>query len=288
MKNKCLNCCKPVKNKYCNVSCQNTHQCTGRKISEESLIKRTETNKKKWKTFTVNCHKCDKEFEIEEFNVSEPKKEKYFCSRSCANSRSWSEEEKHKKSKTNKNSEKVLLANKENGKKRAGFYYGGGKRKSVVKMVTECEYCGEDIIHKKTVTRKYHKECWLKCSGGLRKGSSRGKCGWYKGYWCDSSYELAWVIYALEHNIKFKRNLEGFPYVYKDKVHKFYPDFIVGGKYLEIKNFRSDLTDAKIKQFPHEIDVYYKDYIKENILPYVIGKYGNNFIELYELKKKDK
>ena len=24
--NKCLNCGKPVKNKYCNVSCQNVHQ----------------------------------------------------------------------------------------------------------------------------------------------------------------------------------------------------------------------------------------------------------------------
>ena len=42
--------------------------------------------------------------------------------------------------------------------------------------------------------------------GGKRHGSGRGKKGWYKGYWCDSSWELALVIYNLEHNIKFERN----------------------------------------------------------------------------------
>ena len=36
-------------------------------------------------------------------------------------------------------------------------------------------------------------------SGGLRHGSGRGKKGWYKGYWCDSTWELAWVIYQLDN-----------------------------------------------------------------------------------------
>ena len=67
--------------------------------------------------------------------------------------------------------------------------------------------------------------------GGLRKGSGRGKKGWYKGYWCDSSWELAWVIYNLDNNIKFERNNIGFEYVYKGKKRKYHPDFLISETY---------------------------------------------------------
>lgn len=42
--------------------------------------------------------------------------------------------------------------------------------------------------------------------GGYRKGSGRGKKGRYKGYWCDSSWELALNLKEiLNHlNIIFK------------------------------------------------------------------------------------
>ena len=43
-------------------------------------------------------------------------------------------------------------------------------------------------------------------NGGYRQGSGRGKKGWYKGFFCDSSWELAYVIYCLDHNIDIKRN----------------------------------------------------------------------------------
>jgi len=61
--------------------------------------------------------------------------------------------------------------------------------------------------------------------GGRRHGSGRGKQGWYKGYWCDSSWELAWVIYSLDHNIKFVRYNGYFEYEFNGKIHKYYPDF---------------------------------------------------------------
>jgi hypothetical protein len=44
--------------------------------------------------------------------------------------------------------------------------------------------------------------------GGYVKGSGRGKKGWYKGFFCDSSYELAYLIYCLDHQINIKRNTE--------------------------------------------------------------------------------
>jgi hypothetical protein len=50
--------------------------------------------------------------------------------------------------------------------------------------------------------------------GGYRKGSGRGKSGWYKEYWCDSTYELCWLIYQLDHSIKPIRNEKGYTYSY--------------------------------------------------------------------------
>lgn len=122
-----------------------------------------------------------------------------------------------------------------------------------------------------------------KC-GGKRLGSGRGKKGWYKRYFCDSSYELAWVIYHIDHNILFERNTEGFDYFFDGEWHKFYPDFIKQSIYYEIKGYKTKQLEAKIEQFPYKIIVLYEKDIKY-ILDYVIKKYGKNFISLYEDKK---
>jgi hypothetical protein len=279
MCNECLNCGKPVKNKYCSVSCQNVHQCKGKSANPERINKMKETNKQKYKIFEVLCYKCGNKFEISEYNVEKPKKEKYFCSKSCANSRIRDDEYKKKISEINKNSDKVKNANIKYGKIRRGKFL------KIKEIKTPCLYCGLDITHKENTTRKYHKECWYKCSGGIKEGSSRGKCGWYKGYRCDSSYELAWVIYNLEHNIKFERNRSGFDYMHEGKKKKYYPDFILeDGSYIEVKNYKSEQTDAKLSYFPHKINILYKWDMKKIILPYVIEKYGKDFIKLYENK----
>ena len=105
--NKCLSCGKPVKNKYCNVSCQNKHLQKGKKRTEEQLKKQKQTIKNRWKIFMVNCFKCNKEIQISEYNTNEPKKEKYYCSRSCANSHIRTEESKKKTSDSIKNLIKI-------------------------------------------------------------------------------------------------------------------------------------------------------------------------------------
>ena len=117
--------------------------------------------------------------------------------------------------------------------------------------------------------------------GGLTKNGGRSKKGYYKNIWCDSSWELAWVIYNLDHNIKFKRNTKGFKYFFEDKEFNYYPDFILeNNTYVEIKGWDSPRNQAKLKMFPHEIKVlYYKD-LKE-IFDYVETKYGKNYIKLY-------
>lgn len=82
--------------------------------------------------------------------------------------------------------------------------------------------------------------------GGKRHGSGRGKKGWYKGFFCDSTYELVYVIYNLDNNIEFKRCSRVYTYTYKGKQHKYYPDFeLADGTLVETKGYHSDIVDAK-------------------------------------------
>ncbi len=119
-------------------------------------------------------------------------------------------------------------------------------------------------------------------TGGIRKGSGRGKCGWYKGFWCDSSWELAWVIYSLDHGVAFERNKAGFLYTYEGKELRYYPDFILStGEYIEVKGYDSEQFRVKEASFDGKLTVLRKPEM-EPILQYVTSKYGKDYISLYE------
>lgn len=134
-----------------------------------------------------------------------------------------------------------------------------------------------------------NKEC-----GGYRKGSGRGKQGRYKGIWCDSSWELAWVIYHLDNNIKFEKNWKKFEYTYKKKKRYYMPDFylVEDKKYIEIKGRRNfddldDINKIKIIKFKETLDVLYEQDIKKYI-DYVEEKYGKDYVKMYETRKIDR
>ena len=119
-----------------------------------------------------------------------------------------------------------------------------------------------------------------KLSGGYRKGSGRGKKGTYKGYYCDSSWELAYVIYNLDHNIKFERNEELSPYEFNGEQHKYKPDFIENGVYIEIKGYFTEQVKAKELAFPFQLKYLDINGIKPYI-DYVEKMYGKDYIRLY-------
>lgn len=150
--NKCLCCGELVHNKYCNVTCQNKHFWKDRKKSKGSIEKMVKTKKSKWETFTVTCYKCGEQLVVDEYNVDKPKKEKYYCSRSCANSREWSSDDKKKKSDIAKQSIKITMANKEIGEKRVLKYNSFSK-------IKYCTICGD--VFDATNTKK--KTCSSKC-----------------------------------------------------------------------------------------------------------------------------
>lgn len=167
-------------------------------------------------------------------------------------------------------------------------------RKSFKDNLKLCKECGISF----TLKRKKQICCSRKCfedwnkktgylkgkSGGLREGAGRSKSGWYKGIYCNSSYELAWVIYSIDNNIKFNRNAKSFEYINtKGKISKYYPDFYLTNSktYVEIKGYKEKEFENKQKYFTEKILVIDKNEIKP-IINYVESKYGKNFIELYE------
>lgn len=122
-------------------------------------------------------------------------------------------------------------------------------------------------------------------AGGVRPGSGIGKHGWYRGYWCDSSWELAMVIFWLEHNIEFHRCKETFDYVLDGKHHTYHPDFqLASGEIVEVKGRETTKEwKAKLSQFPEDRKIVVIG--KSQIVPYIdyaVSKYGKNYIDLYE------
>ena len=118
--------------------------------------------------------------------------------------------------------------------------------------------------------------------GGYREGSGRAKCGYYKGIYCGSTYELAWVIFQLDNNKKFDR----FPGFVEADGKKYFPDFLQDGKIVEIKGYEvADKVDAKTtiaNKNGYEVVVLRKADLKEQFL-WVEEKYKTKkFHTLYD------
>jgi hypothetical protein len=196
-----------------------------------------------------------------------------FCCRACANSRKRPQDVKDKIRET------VKAANQ------TGFTKHG---KSICQTSPEarmlralerhrilaptCPICGELIPFEK----RYKKTCGKKeCvheaisrkakeTGGLRPRSGTGKSGWYKGYFCNSTYELVYVIYNIDHDISFKRFKDFYTYEWNGKTYKYYPDFeLKDGSLVEIKGYFTEKVAAKTAAVKdRKITVLYKDDLK--------------------------
>ncbi len=109
------------------------------------------------------------------------------------------------------------------------------------------------------------------------------KYGTYKGYHCDSSWELAFVIYHLDHNIVIVKNDTPFLYMHNGISHTYYPDFIIDDVYYEIKGYFDDKTLSKIRDFPNDKQLIVLDYAKvKKYLDYCEATYGKDYIRLYD------
>ena len=157
-----------------------------------------------------------------------------FCSRYCANSRSHTD------------TTKALISN---SVRSSVSYVKAQERKKLEYISTletrYCSICGRELpLESKRVTcsteclsEAFRRNAKNNKIGGPSKNSSYGKRGTYKGIHCDSTYELAVLIYCLDHNIDIERNQRKFSYTYQGKIHNYYPDFYLPSYdiFLEVK-----------------------------------------------------
>jgi len=120
--------------------------------------------------------------------------------------------------------------------------------------------------------------------GGYREGSGRAKTGYYKGIYCGSTYELCWVIHAIDHNIEFQR----FPNKLEKDGVIYYPDFLLsdGNTIIEPKGYeKQESVDKKTKvaeSFGYIVKVMRKEDL-QYAFDYVIRVYGTKkFFDLYD------
>lgn len=238
------------------------------------ILKQENPYKYEQKEFHITCKKCNNIFSV--FTTQEKYDKglyKAYCSRSCANSHIHSQDTKNKIA----NSIKIYNSTNLHNTYRQYKY-----------KTYNCCICNNEftMLDSRDVTGR--KFCSLKCkhiflsqtTGGYRKGSGRGKHGWYKGIYCDSTWELAFVIYHLDHNLHIERCNTPREYKFNGEKHLYYPDFVTDEGIFEIKGYITEQWKAKQEQNP-DIKVLYKKDIQQYI-DYVKEKYSNNIEELYD------
>jgi len=124
----------------------------------------------------------------------------------------------------------------------------------------------------------------MKQIGGYRKGSGRSKHGYYKGIYCGSTYELCWVVYALDHNINFTR----FSGILENNGLKYVPDFLLDDykTIIEIKGYElPSKVEAKTKVAEHHgfTVIVLREKDLQFAFDYVKNKFGTkNYHILYD------
>ena len=115
----------------------------------------------------------------------------------------------------------------------------------------------------------------------------------------DSSSELTFYIWCIDHNINIKRNYDSFTYIVDNIEHKYFPDFIIDGQYYEIKGEHIITADNNILLDPHthktnKILKMKMKCIKENnikiikskelynCVKYINQTYGKNYIKQFK------
>ena len=135
------------------------------------------------------------------------------------------------------------------------------------------------------------------------RDKSRSKY-FFDNHYFDSSWELAYYIWLVDKGITFEYHPNVFfEYTIQgdDKVHKYFPDFLVDGKFVEIKGDDQIKNGTMIDKCNHEKNLVaqakYNCMLANNILillgkdikpylRYVFQKYGKSYISSYRISTK--
>lgn len=116
----------------------------------------------------------------------------------------------------------------------------------------------------------------------------------YETVYFDSSWELAYYIWLKDNNIEFEYH-SGVYFEYKigNKIKKYYPDFILKDRIIEIKsdyllnnNCKYRIPDEKmVCMKEHNVIIMCKSEMKP-FLDYISNKYGRNFLKEHKIQNK--
>ena len=236
-------------------------------------------------------------FEIPKYKINHEGLDCQFCGKTCKNNNSLRNHERLCKENPDRQDDTYLKNNLEKCHKKGHAAWNKGLTKEVdprIKKSSEarklyikehgslgsCGLTGANNVSSRPEVREK-----ISLAMVQRYAYPRGwaKRGWYAGIWCDSSWELAYVLYAQDHNIKFIRNREYFEYVWEGCKHHYTPDFYLPDidTYLEIKGNYDQKAKAKKDQFERKLIIYQRAEMLP-ILQYVENTYGKNFTDLYD------
>lgn len=75
----------------------------------------------------------------------------------------------------------------------------------------------------------------------------KGRKGRFRGILCESTWELAFVIWAIDNGKNIKRCRLLIPYELNNSTHYYNPDFEIDGKIYEIKGVTNEICLLKLK-----------------------------------------
>lgn len=252
--NKCLNCDKEVKNKYCNTSCQNKHLNPLRKLNIISIVK--------------ICPNCNKEFNIEIKEGGSNKKEKSFCSISCANTRIISIDVKEKISK------KLLIFNADKHKPENVL-------SDKFKKYNECIHCNKEYYVRKS-KQETSKYCSKSCATTYRNLNGMGRNGGIKSILSQnrrSKNEIYFSELCIEYFKDVKCNEPMFngwdaDVIIEDIKHA----VLWNGAW----HYKKITEKHSVKQVQNRDKIKIKEITKAGYTPYIIkdmGKYNPAFVK---------
>lgn len=249
-------------NQFCNQSCNAFYYANQRRLNPKPI-----------RQYLKNCKWCGKEFD---------NKNNQFCNNSCAASYTnkqrppMSEEQKRKISIAVK---KKYIDNPELSKQ---IKRNPRPRKPKKLHQLICKVCNNNFSHEYSKKVTCSKECLYRDRGTrawqLGNVDGWGHQGWYRGIKCDSTYELAFIIWCLDHQIEVKRCKLRIPYFYHGNTHYYSPDFEINEEIVEIKGYINERAQLKLDSATNQgykITLIGQQKIKK-YLEYIKKKYNLN------------
>lgn len=209
--------------------------------------------KHKPNTIKFKCENCGKETEIRRF-LFEHKTQK-LCEHCTRINNAGGQEEFHKA--------RIAVAKKicETQIKKYGAVGNGNPKANEKRMKTIKEKYGDDfyknVFHQaslaktpieKHISNEKRRKTMLEKYG--REFNTRSLYYKYNDIYFDSSWEVYFYVYCIDHSIKIEREPYGIKYTLKDgTIHKYYPDFKIPCGLVEIKSdyrMSKELEEKKI------------------------------------------